>query len=177
MRATAFALAALAIGAAQPAVAADAGPGPANSDAMFQIMGPATCAQWPKSGSITSAGKAVPLNWTLGFLSGWASLGKLDLLTLIDPEQVNEWMTKYCADHPTVSLPLAARQLERELEAKLPAPVAAAPPAQPMFLPTNPTPEGLAAANGGMKPTVSADKPAATKAAPARRPAARRRAR
>jgi hypothetical protein len=161
--------AALALTAARPALAAEAGaPATPQADpgAMFQIMGPATCAQWPKSGAISSAGKAVPLNWTLGFLSGWASLGKLGLLDLIDAEQVDEWMTRYCGEHPTATLPLAARQLERELEAKLPAPVAET-PSEPLFLPTNPTPEGLAAAAGKPPPAT----------APAKRPAPRRKGR
>ncbi|OYX36312.1 MAG: hypothetical protein B7Y99_02435 [Caulobacterales bacterium 32-69-10] len=124
-------LSALALLAAAPAaMAADAAPAPEPAPApRFEIMGPATCKEWPKSGAITSAGKAVPLNWTLGFLSGWAALGRLQLLDVIDAEAVDAWMTDYCAANPTVTLPLAARELERALEAKLPA---AAPPPPPV---------------------------------------------
>ncbi len=94
--------------AATPVLAADGAP---TVEPKFNIMGPATCADWPKSGSISSAGKAVPLNWTLGFLSGWAALGKLQLLDVIDPEAVDKWMGDYCAANPTVTIPLAAREL------------------------------------------------------------------
>jgi hypothetical protein len=151
--ASVFAALALVNGAA-PALAADAEP-------KFNIMGPATCADWPKSGAISSAAKAVPLNWTLGFLSGWAALGNLKLLGVIDAEEVSKWMGDYCLAHPTVSLPLAARELERELEAKLPPPPPPPEPPQPIVMPPPPQ---------GQKPAAPAAKP---KPRPARRGAAR----
>jgi hypothetical protein len=138
------------LGAAAPAMAAEGEP-------KFEIMGPSTCAQWPKSGAISSAGKAVPLNWTLGFLSGWAALGKLQLLDLIDAEEVDTWMTDYCGTNPTATLPLAARELERVLEAKLPAPPAA--PAAPMFV----APQPDAAAPAAKPPATKAPVPRRTR--------------
>lgn len=156
---TACLLASFALATAAPALAAEEGatPNAPQNAPKFEIMGPATCADWPKSGSISSAGKAVPLNWTLGFLSGWAALGKLSLLDLIDAEQVDAWMTDYCGKTPTATIPLAARELERELEAKLPAPPPPPPAASPMFV--TPAPEAAA----------PAAKPPAAKKAPVSR--------
>jgi hypothetical protein len=136
---------ALALGplAATPVLAADAAASP-----QFNIMGPSRCSAWPKSNDITSASKAVPLNWALGFLSGWAAQANLALLDVVDPQEVNTWLTTYCQANPTTPLPLAVRELERDLEAKLPPPPApATSPQGPMF--TAPT------------PTTTVDEPAA----------------
>jgi hypothetical protein len=103
------------------------------ADAKFNIMGPSSCAGWPKSGNISSPAKAVPLNWALGFLSGAAAGSNLALLDLTDPEMVDCWLTTYCKDHPTDNLPLAVKTLQHELEAKVPPP--AGPPPPPMFVP------------------------------------------
>jgi len=97
----------------------------------FNIMGPSSCARWPKTGAISSAGKAVPLNWALGYLSGSAVGGRLALLDLIEPDEVATWLDAYCADNPDASLPNAVRALGLELEARLPP---LAPPPPPTFV-------------------------------------------
>ena len=136
----------------------------------FNVMGPASCANWPKNGDISSAAKAVPLNWALGFLSGWAAQGRLELLDVIDPQAVNDWLTTYCKDHPTAPLPLAVRELERDLEAKLPPPPAPAQDQAPMFVPptvTTPPP-----ATPAPKPAHRTVRKKAAKPAPSTPPAA-----
>jgi hypothetical protein len=107
--------------AAPTPAAVTAPPGPS-----FNFMGPSDCARWPKTGDITSATKAVPLNWALGFLSGWAAQANVALLDLVEPEGVSTWLDTYCKANPSDMLPTAVRQLERELEAKLPPPPAPA---------------------------------------------------
>ena len=82
----------------------------------FNIMGPSGCANWPKSGAITSASKAVSLNWALGYLSGSAAQDNLALLDQFDPDSVDAWLTTYCGAHPADPLPLAVRELERDLK-------------------------------------------------------------
>jgi hypothetical protein len=104
-------------------------PGARAAEAQFNIMGPSTCMGWPKSGTIDSAAKAVSLNWALGFLSGWAAFSNLALLNVIEPKEIDAWLTTYCQDHPMESLPIAVRELERDLEKKLPPPPP--PPAPP----------------------------------------------
>jgi hypothetical protein len=138
--------------------AAGAADAPA-ANPQFNIMGPSRCSGWPKSGAITSAEKAVSLNWALGFLSGWAAFANLALLDVVEPKAVDDWLTTYCKANPTVPLPLAVRELERDFESKLPAPEpspeAAAPPPSPA-------------------PAVQDAAAPTTKAAPARRAAVRR---
>lgn len=141
-----------AVALASPALAAESPSGP-----KFIMMGPSTCASYPKTGSTSSASKAVPLNWMLGYVSGWASVSDVRMLDLIDPDAVDAWVTAYCKDNPTHTLPTVARELERDLESKLPP--RPAPPAEPMFVP----------------PTPQADTPAKAKP-PARKPAVRRKA-
>jgi hypothetical protein len=126
-------LAAAAALATAQAHAGDAPPG-----RQFNIMGPSSCAGWPKSGPITSAARAVPLNWVLGFLSGWAAHSNIALLDLVDPEQAAVWLTSYCQAHPTDTLPVAAGALQNDLEAKLPPPAPVGPPEPPMFVPPAP---------------------------------------
>jgi hypothetical protein len=134
-----------------PAVRAQEAPQP-----VFNIMGPSDCARWPRRASIDSAAKAVPLNWALGFLGGAAEKSDERLFPLIQPEIVSAWMDSYCQDHPTETLPMAARVLAKELSGRLPP---LQPPA-PMFVP--PT-------------AVTPPKPPAPKAAaPARKAPARR---
>ena len=155
---------ALVLCAAPLAQAADAAASP-----QFNIRGPASCSNWPKNGDISSAAKAVPLNWALGFLSGWAAQGRLELLDVIDPQAVNDWLTTYCKDHPTAPLPLAVRELERDLEAKLPPPAPAQDQA-PMFVPptvTTPPP-----ATPAPKPAHRTVRKKAAKPAPSTPPAA-----
>lgn len=128
----------------------------------FNIMGPSNCSTWPKTGQITSATKAVSLNWALGFLSGWAAQANLALLDLVEPAEVDLWLTSYCKEHPADTLPVAVRQLERVLEARLPPPPPPPVPEPPMFVPPAAQPP-------------KAEPAPATKAAPARRAPARRR--
>jgi hypothetical protein len=151
------ALAGLAVAVATPAAAADAPPLP-----RFNIMGPSTCADWPKSGAITSASKAVPLNWTLGFVSGWAAFANLKLLDVVEPDQVDVWMTAYCKDNPTSTIPAAARELERDLESKLPPPP---PPPAPIVMPPPKPPEAKPAPAAKPKPRPARRAPARPKPA------------
>jgi hypothetical protein len=55
------------------------------ADLNYNLMGPSTCARWPKTAAITSAAKATPLNWALGFLSGSAKASNMARLEFIDP--------------------------------------------------------------------------------------------
>jgi hypothetical protein len=143
------------------AVAALAAPAAQASEASsFNIMGPSRCGAWPKSGDITSATKAVPLNWALGFLSGWAAQANLALLDVVEPEAVDRWLTDFCQKNPEVTLPAAVRELERDLEAKLP------PPPAPPPAPTAAAPAAEAPAKAA--PAAKA-KPKAVRRAPARR--------
>lgn len=121
------------------ALALPASAGEAAGDQRFTVMGSASCTGWPKSGSVTSAAKAVPLNWVMGFLGGRALEKNPALLDLVDENQINDWLTTYCAAHPANGLPAAAIKLAEELEAKLPPPP---PPAAepPMFVPPAPKP-------------------------------------
>jgi hypothetical protein len=148
---------AVAAGAATPVRAAEAQAGQT-----FKIMGPARCAAWPKSGDIASASKAVPLNWALGFLSGWAAQSNLALLDVIDPAEVSEWLTSYCQAHPSETLPMAVRELERDLEAKLPGP-----PEPPQA--TGPAPAQAAPAPAEEPKAAQPAKPKPARRAPARR--------
>ena len=128
LRFTVSAFAALAL--ALPAAAGEVTP-----DQKFNVMGSASCANWPKSGRVTSAAKAVPLNWVLGFLSGRALETNPALLTLINPDEIDPWLTAYCGEHPSNALPAAALQLAKELEAKLPPPPPPPVAEPPMFRP------------------------------------------
>jgi hypothetical protein len=135
-------------------------------------MGPATCAAWPKSGRISSAAKAVPLNWALGFLSGWAAQANPKLLDMVEPEGVSAWLDTYCQAHPNDTLPTAVLAFEGELEAKLPPPPPPQPVMQPFTLsppkppPPKPAPVKKRAAPAKAKPK-SQPKAAARPAAPA----------
>ena len=121
---------------ALPAAAAEIGP-----DQKFTVMGSASCANWPKSGRVTSAAKAVPLNWVMGFLGGRALEKNVALLDLVNPDEIDRWLTGYCASHLTNGLPAAAIALAEALEAKLPPPPPPpGPPEPPMFVPPAPTP-------------------------------------
>jgi hypothetical protein len=123
-----------------------AAPGARAAEAQFNIMGPSTCMGWPKSGTIDSAAKAVSLNWALGFLSGWAAFSNLALLNVIEPKEIDAWLTTYCQDHPMDALPIAIRELERDLEKKLPPPPPPPePPAPPQVAAPAPTAETSAA--------------------------------
>ncbi len=128
LRFTVSALVALAV--TLPATAAEISP-----DQKFNVMGSASCANWPKIGRLTSAAKAVPLNWVLGFVSGRALETNPALLPLINPDEIDPWLTAYCAEHPMNALPAAALQLAKELEAKLPPPPPPPVVEPPMFRP------------------------------------------
>lgn len=142
---------------AQPA--AEGGP-------KFNIMGPSNCSGWPKSGSITSASKAVPLNWALGFVSGQAVKSNLGLLDAVEPEAMDKWLTDYCRDHPTDTLPAAVGALQRELEAKVAAASAPAKPPEPPMFYTPPVQTAAKAPAPAERATASkASKPAARKRA------------
>jgi hypothetical protein len=141
---TRAAIAAAAAVALAPLCAAAAEP-VSDAELNYNIMGPSDCARWPRSGALSSAAKAVPLNWALGFLSGSAAATDKARLAYIDPEAVAGWLDSYCRDHPTAPLPRAARAYEQELDARLnpppPPPIVlsdppakaapAAPPARP----------------------------------------------
>jgi len=150
---------------AAPAQPGESSAPPAASGPKFNIMGPSNCSGWPKSGSISSASKAVPLNWALGFVSGQAVKSNLGLLDAVEPEAMDKWLTDYCRDHPNDTLPAAVGALQSELEAKVAASAPAQPPEPPMFY----TPPVQTAAK---PPAPAARKPAA-KARTAKRAAAR----
>ena len=159
-----FVVAIAAAGMALPLAIAP--PAKAQSGQAFNMMGSASCAKWPKAATITSASKAVPLNWTLGFLSGWAAQSNLDLLDLVDPEAVSAWMDTYCQAHPAANLPTAARELERVLEERLPPPPPPEPPAR-IVLPPPAAPAAKAAQPArAAKARPARRKPAPRKAAP-----------
>lgn len=162
MKLTSLVAAAAIATAATPAMSAETA-APADPGPKYNIMGPSTCDRWPTTGAITSASKAVPLNWALGFLSGWAADTNLKLLEVIDPEAVSSWLDSHCKEHPTDTLPIAVRELEGELEAKLPKP-----PEPPLFGPPIAVPEAPKAE----PPAKAAPKPKPVRrkrAAPARR--------
>lgn len=106
----------------------------------YNMMGPSSCARWPRAAAIGSTAKVVPLNWALGFLSGSAKASNIARLEFIDPEAVSGWLDSYCRDHPTDSLPRAALAFEAELEARL-----NPPPPPPIMLPPPPPPAPKAA--------------------------------
>ncbi|HTK34061.1 MAG TPA: hypothetical protein VL358_02085 [Caulobacteraceae bacterium] len=154
--------------ATSAATAADA---PASSP-QFNIMGPSRCAGWPKTGAITSAEKAVSLNWALGFLSGWAAYANLALLDVVEPKVVDDWLTTYCKANPTVPLPLAVRELERDFESRLPppepSPEAAVPPPPPAsgVQDAAPTTKAVPSRRAAVHRKAPPKKPAATTPAP-----------
>lgn len=110
----------------------------------YNMMGPSSCARWPRAAAIGSTAKVVPLNWALGFLSGSAKASNIARLEFIDPETVSSWLDAYCRDHPTDSLPRAALAYEAELEARLnpppPPPIVLSPPPPPPAVKTAPPP-------------------------------------
>jgi hypothetical protein len=148
------------------AARADDQPADEASSAHYTLLGPATCSQWPKSGSISSAAKAVPLNWALGYLGAAAGDDKLGLLDLATPEAVDSFLTSYCKDHPTENLPLAVKVLTQQLEAKLPQSAqASAAREPPMFVPptkvaANPAKETTTAARASPAKKKKAKQPA-----------------
>lgn len=149
IRLRSLAIAALAVALAPLCGAHAAEPTP-EADLNYNLMGPSTCARWPRTAAIGSTAKVVPLNWALGFLSGSAKASNIGRLAYIDPEAVSGWLDTYCQAHPTDSIPRAALAFEEELEARL-----NPPPPPPIILSTPPPP------------------PPATKAAPVPRPPAR----
>lgn len=143
------------------AVAADASP---PSGPVYNIMGPSTCAGWPKAAKPESAAKAVPLNWVLGFASGEAQASDdLRLLELMEPQKIDAWMGSYCETHPSDSLPVAGRALVADLAAQLPPKAPPPPPEPPMFVPPQATPPAKAAPKKPAARRPAAKRPAAKK--------------
>jgi len=154
-----------------PAVAADSATAPAPpSTPAFSVMGPSSCAKWPKAAKVTSSAKAAPLNWVLGFISGRAAENNLALLEMMDPEAVGAWMDSYCQANPTDNLPNAAVELERQLTAKLPS--RQPPPAPPPSLPSASSSAAKAEDKKPAAPARAKPRPARPKAAP-RKPSPR----
>lgn len=77
-------------------------------------MGEASCAAWPLQESYNDVGKALLLNWVLGWLSRSGKDGS-DLLSKVDQPTVSGWVDHYCAAHPTDTLISAVVTLETQL--------------------------------------------------------------
>jgi hypothetical protein len=82
---------------------------------MFRYMGPISCGSWPKDEPHTRPGKALMLNYVLGYLSRASVAHKRDLLAHVDPASVSAWMDNYCQTHPLDTILRGADVLEEEL--------------------------------------------------------------
>jgi hypothetical protein len=81
------------------------------ADRAIYGAGNVSCGAW--TGSARSGDRAAFLSWVHGFITG---VGSIADLKLTDTDAMEQWMNKYCAEHPLATLDGATAVLADELK-------------------------------------------------------------